>query len=123
MKHILILALLFSLKGYSQNADAITGKWLKANKEDLIIEVFKEKGEYKGKINWSKDNSKPVGFIMLDKLKYNQKGKRWEDGVIHDPGSGRTYDASVTMQPDGTIEVTGKMLFFKSKRIFKRVKK
>src|SRR5688572_3910323 len=122
MKPILILAILFSLKGYSQNADAITGKWLKANKEDLIIEVFKEKGEYKGKINWSKDNGKPVGFIMLEKLKYNQKDNMWEDGVIHDPNSGRTYDASVTMKPDGTIEVTGKMFFFKSKRIFRRVK-
>jgi uncharacterized protein (DUF2147 family) len=122
MKYLLILTILFSLKGYAQNADAIVGKWLKANKEDLIIEVYKDKGEYKGKINWSKDKEKPAGFLMLDNLKYNQKEKKWEDGKIHDPKSDRSYNASVTMKPDGTMEVSGAFLFFKSKRIFKRVK-
>jgi uncharacterized protein (DUF2147 family) len=122
MKQVMILTMLFSLKGYAQNADAIVGKWLKANKEDLIIEVYKTKGEYNGKINWSKDTEKPVGFLMLENLRYNQKEKIWEDGKIHDPKSGRSYDATVVMQPDGTIEVSGKVLFFKSKRVFKRVK-
>lgn len=68
-----------SLKCYSQNnADAIIGKWLKIPKEDLIIEVYKVKDEYKGKISWTKDNDKrkPVGFIILEKLKYNSKSKK-----------------------------------------------
>jgi len=72
MKIILPVLILFCLNAHSQDPDIIIGKWIKANKEDLIIEVFKADGVYKGKINWSKDNSKPVGFIMLDKLKYNQ---------------------------------------------------
>jgi uncharacterized protein (DUF2147 family) len=124
MKHVLIFAMLISVKGYAQNADAIVGKWLKANKEDLIIEVYKDKDneEYNGKINWSKDKEKPAGFLMIENLRYNQKEKRWEDGKIHDPKSGRSYDATVVMKPDGTIEVSGAVLFFKSKRIFKRVK-
>lgn len=123
MKHITLFALLFSMKSYAQNADAIVGKWLKANKEDLIIDVQKVKGEYQGKITWSKDNSKPVGFLMLDKLKYNEMEKKWEGGEIHDPGSSRTYKASAIMQPDGTLEVTGRYLFIKSKRAFKKVRK
>lgn len=122
MKYISILAiLLFSLKGYSQRADAIVGKWLKANKEDLIIDVYKAGDEYKGKINWSKDNKKPAGFVMLEELRYNEKAKKWE-GTIHDPKSGRSYDGTVVMKSDKTIEVSGGVLFFKVKRIFKRVK-
>lgn len=121
MKSILAVAILISVKGYSQNADAIMGKWLKANKEDLIIEVSKAGTEYMGKINWSKDNSKPTGFTMLENLKYDAKDKRWE-GTIHDPKSGRSYDADVVMKKDGTIEVSGSMMFFKIRRIFKRVK-
>lgn len=120
MKYLLITALLFSVKGYSQQADAIVGKWLKANKEDLIVEVFKAGREYKGKINWSKDNSKPAGFIMLENLKYNKKDREWE-GIIHDPKSGRSHDANVIMNADGTIEVSASVLFIKVKRVFRRV--
>jgi uncharacterized protein (DUF2147 family) len=122
MKLIFILPVLFSLKTYSQNADAIIGKWLKANKEDLIIEVFKTGQEYKGKINWSKDNKKPAGFLMLENLKYNQKSKEWEGGTIHDPNSGRSYDATAVMNRDGTLQVRGKVMLFSIKRIFRRVK-
>jgi uncharacterized protein (DUF2147 family) len=122
MKKILFAVILFSIKGYSQGADAIVGKWLKANKEDLIIEVYKQGNEYEGKVKWSKDNTKPAGFLLLDNLKFDQDSKKWEGGKIHDPNSNRSYKASVIMNEDGTIEVSGSLLFFKSKRVFKRVK-
>ena len=114
------MAMLLSIKGYSQSGDAIIGKWLKANKEDLVIEVFKSGAVYSGKVNWSKDNSKPAGFIMLENLKYNQKERNWE-GTINDPKSGRSYDATVIMKQDGMIEVSGSMLFFKIRRLFRKV--
>lgn len=115
--------MLLSLKGYSQNADAIIGKWLKANKEDLIIEVYKVEEEYSGKISWSKDNSKPVGFLLLENLRYDPKEKEWTGGKIHDPNSGRSYNANATMRSDGTLEVSGAVFLFRIKRIFKRVPK
>lgn len=121
MKPILLLILLFSLKGYSQNPDVIVGKWMKANKEDLIIEVFKVNDEYNGKVSWSKDNKKPIGFLMLENLRYNQKTRNWEGGKIHDPKSNRSYDATLAMQSDGTLEVSGNLLFLKIKRVFKKV--
>ncbi len=68
MKQVIILiAILFSFKGYSQNSqDAIIGKWLKIPKEDLIIEVYKKGNEYKGKITWSKNNDKKKpAFLFL----------------------------------------------------------
>ena len=123
MKQIIILfAILVSFKCYSQNADAIIGKWLKTNKEDLIIEVYKVKDEYKGKISWSKDNRKPVGFVMLEHLKYNSKSKKWEGGIIRDLNSSRSYNATARMKSDETLEVSGAFLFFGSKRTFRRVK-
>ena len=122
MKLILVLILLFSMKGYSQDPDVIVGKWIKANKEDLIIEVFKVNDEYNGKVSWSKDNKKPIGFLMLENLRYNQKSKNWEGGKIHDPNSNRSYDATLAMQSDGTLEVSGNVLFLKIKRAFKRVR-
>ena len=123
MKKILLaFIILFALKGYSQNADDIIGKWLKTNKEDLTIEVYKLKNEYHGKISRSADKRKPVGFVMLENLKFNLKTKKWEEGVIHDPNSNRSYNATARLKSDNTLEVIGAMLFFKSKRTFKKIK-
>ena len=122
MKKILLaITIMFSLKGYAQNADAIIGKWLKTNKEDLVIEVYKVKNAYNGKINRSGDKRKPVGFVMLENLKFNSKTKKWEGGVIHDPNSNRSYNATANLKSDGSLEVIGAMLFFKSKRIFTKL--
>ena len=124
MKPILItLAMLLSLKTFTQNNnDAIIGKWLKTNKEDLIIDVYKVKDEYKGRISWSKNDKKPVGFIMLENLKYDQISKKWEGGKIRDPNSSRRYNATASMNLDGTLELIGAIYFLESKRSFKRVK-
>lgn len=124
MKHITILfALLLSFNCHAQQADDIIGKWIKTNKEDLIIQVYKEKDTYNGKISWSKDNTKPAGYIILSALRYNSKTKKWGNGEIHDPKSGRQYAATAKMKPDGTLEVNGHIgvSFFGSKRIFRRV--
>ena len=124
MKRILItLAMLLSLKTFAQNnSDAIIGKWLKTNKEDLIIEVYKVNDEYKGRISWSKDDKKPLGFIMLENLRYDQISKKWEGGKIRDPNSSRRYNATASMNLDGTLELIGAIYFLESKRSFKRVK-
>ncbi len=126
MKQVIIL-ILFSLKGYAQNnADAIIGKWLKTPKEDLIIQVYKTGNEYKGKITWTKGNDpkKPVGYVILENLKYNANKKMWKGGKIHDPNSGSTYEAEANIKSDGTLEVLGYMgmKFLGSKKYFKRVK-
>ena len=129
MKQIIILlTILISLKCYAQNnADAIVGKWLKIPKEDLIIEVYKTGNEYKGKITWTKNNDpkKPVGYVILENLKYNANKKMWKGGKIHDPNSGSTYDAEAKIKSDGTLEVLGYMgmKFLGSKKYFKKVNK
>lgn len=121
------MLVLASYNCYAQhNTDAIISKWLKIPKEDLIIEVYKTKGEYRGKITRSKNNDKkkPVGFIILDNLRYNSKSKKWENGKIHNPASGKTYAATAKLKSDGLLEVSGYMgfSFLGTKRSFRRAK-
>ena len=126
MKQLIVsLTILFSLKGYTQNnADAIIGTWLKIPKEDLIVEVFRSGNEYKGRITWTKDtaNKKSLGFIILEKLQYQSRDKTWTNGKIHDPKSGKTYDAETRIRADGTLEVHAykAIKFFGTKKYFKR---
>jgi uncharacterized protein (DUF2147 family) len=128
MKHLYLLFILItSYKGYAQrSADAILGKWMKTPKEDLIIEVYTSADKYKGKISWAKNNDKkkPLGFVILDDLKYNRKSKKWVNGKIHDPRSGNTYSAEVKLKSNGNLEVKGFMgvKFLGTSRIFKRIK-
>ena len=128
MKVVFILAILLgSYSCFAQNdPNAIVGKWLKIPKEDMIIEVYKAGDEFEGKMVWTKikDQNKANGFVILDKLKYNAKTDKWEDGKIHDPRSGKTYTASVRIKPDGLLEVNGYIgiKLFGVKKNFKRVK-
>ena len=126
-QRLILLLIIFSLKCYSQtNGDAIIGNWLKTPKEDLIINVYKEGDHYNGKIAWARDNEKKkkIGFIILENLKYSTTKKMWRNGSIHDPSSGKTYDAEARFKPDGTLEVHAYLglRFLGAKKYFKRVK-
>ncbi len=128
MKQVLLLIIILSCyNSYAQNsADLIIGKWMKTPNEDMTIEVFRSNDEYRGKLSWAKDmtNSKPLGFIVLEGLKYNEKTKTWINGKIHSPHSGNSYSATAKIKPDGTLEVLGYkggMKFLGRKKYFKRV--
>lgn len=123
-----LLWLLFSLvvvKTYAQEAAAITGKWLKTPKEDLIIEVYQVADEYKGKIIWVKDTSKnkQIGFQILEGLQFNAGKNTWAGGRVHNPLSGATYKTIVKIRADGRLEVLAYkgMKFIGRKKYFKRV--
>lgn len=111
------------------NPDAIIGKWISIPQKNLIVEVFKEKNEYKGKILWFNDNDdktkpmntrlddnnsdpnlrkrKVLGLEVLDNLVYNAKNNRWESGKIYDAKSGRIWSSSAWMKKDSTLLVRG----------------
>jgi opacity protein-like surface antigen len=123
----LLLISLLSYKCYAQTSpDLLIGKWLKTPKEDLIIEVYKVKNEYRGKITWAKDSSKGkhIGFQILEGLKYNATSNIWSDGEIRSPRSGSTYSAIAKIRTDGMLEVLAYkgMKFFGRKKYFRRVK-
>ena len=70
------------------------------------------------------DKKKPVGFVILEKLKYNSKNKTWEKGKIRSPNSGSTYNATVKIKADDKLELHGYkgMRFIGEKKYFKKVK-
>lgn len=124
-----LLAMLMVIVGfttYSQTPDAIIGKWLKTPKEDLVIRVYKSGNEYNGKIIREKEvlKNKSVGFVILENLEYNSNKQTWRGGKIHDPNSGKTYDAEAKINEDGLLEVNCYlgMKFLGTKKYFKRVK-
>ena len=107
MPLLLLMELISQLVYPQSNSESIVGKWLKTPKEDLIIEVYKSKDSYSGKIAWVKDNDpkKPIGFKIMEGLKYDAKQKIWEKGKISDPQSGKTYGATASIKADGILEV------------------
>ena len=126
-KLFLLITILFSLKSFSQKeADAILGKWITIPGKTIIIGVSKNNNEYQGKIVWRKDNDerKPIGFVILEKLRYNSRRNSWDRGKIHDPNSGKTYSATARIKDDGILEVNGFIgfSFLGRKKNFQRVK-
>ena len=65
-----------------------------------------------------------VGFVILKNLHYDKDKQLWTESKIHDPNSGKTYDAEATINSDGTLEVKCymRMKFLGTKKYFRRVK-
>ncbi|MBC7417337.1 MAG: DUF2147 domain-containing protein [Pedobacter sp.] len=109
-------------------ANLILGKWMSTQK-NLIVEVYREDNEFRAKVFWfsDKDNtSKPMasrtdwrnpdenlrkrkllGMDILKDLQYNSESKRWEDGLIYDPVSGREWSSVAYFDDQGNLKVKG----------------
>lgn len=131
MKYIIVIIFtaISSLSIAQNSPDAIIGKWLAVPKNNLIVEVFKYKNEYRGKIVWfndKDDKTKPMstrldeknlnpalrkrkvlGLEVLDNMVFNSKNNRWEGGKIYDAKSGRIWNSSALITKDNTLLVKG----------------
>ncbi len=109
---IILLAFCTTLAFAQNNPDAIIGRWIAIPKKNLIVEVFKDRNKYKGKIVWFNDNDdktkpmntrldennsnpalrnrKVLGLKVLENMVYNSKSNKWESGTIYEAKSGRT---------------------------------
>ena len=127
--HKLVLALIvlgsFSIKLTAQGE--ILGTWYNEEK-DSKIKVYKENGKYFGKVVWIKNNtnddgSSPkldsknpdtskrtraiIGTQILKNLKWDSDDQEWNQGVIYDPKSGKTYDVFARMEAANTLYLKG----------------
>ena len=119
MKKLFILIPVFALFAFTSftnnvnvQEDDVVATWLNADK-DAHIRIFKAvNGKYAGKIEWmknpndaagnpKKDNENPntklrdrerLGLVIMQNFAYNAKAKKWENGTIYDPKTGKTYD-------------------------------
>jgi uncharacterized protein (DUF2147 family) len=123
-------------------SDRILGKW-KSSDNKMIVEVYKEKGEFRAKIIWFNDdpskpmdewrdkhnpnpalrNRKILGMDVLSDLKYDAGSHSWEDGTIYDAQHGKEWGAAGYIDKDGLLKVKGYWHFkiFGKTMIFKRV--
>lgn len=124
----LLFILFFSFNYAQSQADVVIGNWLSTDNA-VAVEVYKSDGEYQAKVIWFDEklgsgkpmnsridsenpnpklrNRKIIGMEILHGLTYNQKQNTWENGRIYDATSGRTWDSSVKMNKDGTMNVRG----------------
>jgi uncharacterized protein (DUF2147 family) len=122
-----LLLLFFSLITFAQqDGDQIVGVW-KNGEGTGMIKIYKNGEKYQGKIVWLKEPMDPdTGKPKLDKNHPNDSlhirpviglvntwgfdyagNNQWENGKIYDPKNGNTYDCTIKMKNNNTLEVRG----------------
>jgi uncharacterized protein (DUF2147 family) len=106
--------------------NAAEGRWL-TEKQDGIVEVFRCAGTALcGRLAWLRlppdagnpegtDDRNPspalrtrplCGLLMMGGFTPDGPGA-WHDGWVYDPASGKTYNATMAVEPDGRLELRG----------------
>ena len=150
MKNFLLALLLLPFCSFKyaaiSNSDAIVGKWMSTEDNNLEVEVYKIGTEYRAKIIWfddSDDKSRPmgerrdtknpdkalrtrkiIGLEVMHGLVYNQDDDEWQDGRIYDASTGKDWNAKAWLAKDGCLKVRGfwHFEFLGQNMCFKKIK-
>ena len=122
----LILTSLIALSSFAESfkPDDIIGFWL-TKEERGVIQIFKEKGKYKGKLVWLVDiqtgkkknplddhnpevnlRSKPL-LNMINMYGFHFEDNEWVGGHIYDPKSGKLYSAKIELKDKNHLNLRG----------------
>ncbi|MCC8409854.1 DUF2147 domain-containing protein [Mucilaginibacter sp. UR6-1] len=138
------ITLLLTLNNTPQNnGDAILGQWTSEDKK-MVVEMYKQGNEYRGKMVWFKDddskpmnewtdkhnpdeklrNRKLLGMDVVTGLVYDRDSKSYNDGAIYEAKSGKTWNASAKLADKDVLKVKGywHVKFIGRTMIFRRVK-
>lgn len=119
------MALLVHNSVFAVSADDVLGEWYTEGSKSIVT-VYKDGDTYAGKITWLKDPKNDDGTDKKDTNNpdktlqtrtliglelvwgFTFDGKKWTDGNIYDPESGKTYYC--TMKMDGSsLDVRGSL--------------
>lgn len=136
MKLFAIWAFLLSAYcGFAQTeAKAIEGLWLNDDK-DYVVKIYERDGQFFGKIVWLKDSldmyGEPLRDVLNDLphrrsklvkgmdvlLNFVYDSGAWRSGNIYNYKTGNTYNAKMSINKEGELELTGYygILFFLGK--------
>lgn len=125
MRTILIAIALAVSAGPALAADPVEGEWLTqaGNARVKVAPCGARPDRMCGVVSWLKNaaakdannpdpalRSRPVlGMALIRDFKPAGPG-RWTGGKIYDPESGKTYDAKMRINPNGTLKVEGCVL-------------
>lgn len=149
MKNIFLALLIIPILSFKNvtivNADAITGRWMASEDNNLEVEVYKTGNEYRAKIVWfddSDDKSRPmaercdtknpdknlrtrkiIGLEVMQGLVYNTDDDEWQGGRIYDASTGKDWNAKAWINKDGCLKVRGfwQLEFLGQNMCFKKV--
>ncbi|NEU08125.1 DUF2147 domain-containing protein [Flavihumibacter sp. R14] len=115
----------FGIAAFSQNKDAILGKWLNASGEGHIM-IYRSGDKYSGKLVWLKNPENDKGQLKRDTRNPNPQQRTrplmgiqilqnfvylgdgvWEDGSIYDPKTGKTYSCKISMVDNNKLNIRG----------------
>jgi uncharacterized protein (DUF2147 family) len=118
------------------NGDQIVGSWTTPD-DKAVVEIYQQDGQYFGKFVSLKeptyavgnadgldgqvkvDSNNPdvtqhtqpiIGLVMLNSMTYAGEKKdkhNWKGGTIYDPGNGKYYKCTITLNADGTLDLRG----------------
>ena len=148
-KLIFILVLLLSAISFASE-DSIVGLWITekgASGNQLIVEIYKNKDKYNGRIknmtiptypdgefkgqekmdlnnkDKSLKNRKLIGIDFVYNFDYNATDDKYENGNIYNPENGKVYHSYMKLNKDNTLTVKGsidKSGLIGKKQIWKR---
>ena len=126
--YIMVLCSIFN-EATAQQADAIKGVWLRADKQNYKVEIYQCGELYCGKLVWLKEPNDENGQPRKD-LKNPDKSKRanllvgtdvlrdfkfkdgnWIEGQVYSFNRGKYYDA-IIQHTGETLQLTVSILFF-----------
>ena len=136
----IILSNLFISADQPPKGDAIIGKWI-SDKGNLQLQVYKKENQYRAKVIFHsgktegevwRDEKNPdpalrsrtlLGKDLLTQMRYDPDNNDWEDGIIYDPSSGKSFEAIVKLVNPNTLKIKGYWLIktFSKTKIFKRM--
>lgn len=136
VKKVFIGSILLLCNAVSLNAnqiliepcERICGKW-QSEKKNCIVQVYRDNDDFKAKLVWFDDSDDPskrmedrvdyknpdktlrnrklIGMNVLEQLEYSPKSESWENGMIYDAQSGKKWNSSAYLAPDGSLKVNG----------------
>jgi uncharacterized protein (DUF2147 family) len=122
----LAVLLIAQMTAQAQTASPL-GKWL-TEKKDGIVEIYRcgDSDTLCGRLMWfqikpddpnpqgldlkdpdpARRNQPLCGLIFMSGFKPSEPNK-WVDGSVYDPDNGNTYDATMKLRADGTLDLHG----------------
>lgn len=119
-----LILLTLSSTSYAYQTDDILGYWL-TEEEDAVVEVYKTKDEFRGRLVWLRDLHTGKEKVLTDKenpdkklrsrsLKgmdimwgYEFNGEKWVDGKVYDPLNGKTYSGKMWLESKDVLGMRG----------------